>query len=270
MYLPKEDLQCGVFDSTILRRGHVKSQDRRVVYYELELFHTAGGTSYVEEGYYPTRRGMLLCAKPGQIRHSDFPVRCSFLRIKAGLDADVDRLLSAAPDCFYIEDDDKIEELMGLLAKMGSYSVSSASQELNTMRMNAGLMEILYRCMRLWQGSHETVVEQSVNQIVRDAYEYINENFSGDCALKDIANALHISPNHLHTMFRQSTGSTPYETVSQRRIEKAKKLIVTGEMTMSQIALETGFCSQSHFNKVFKEKTGQTPIAYRRSLLEEY
>jgi transcriptional regulator GlxA family with amidase domain len=39
---------------------------------------------------------------------------------------------------------------------------------------------------------------------------------------------------------------------------------------MSQIALETGFCSQSHFNKVFKEKTGQTPIAYRRALLEQY
>ena len=100
MYLPKKDLQCGVFDSAILRRGHVKSQDRRVVYYELELFHTASGTSYVDKGRYPARRGMLLCAKPGQIRHSEFPVRCSFLRIKAGIDADVDRLLSAAPDCF--------------------------------------------------------------------------------------------------------------------------------------------------------------------------
>jgi AraC family transcriptional regulator len=58
--------------------------------------------------------------------------------------------------------------------------------------------------------------------------------------------------------------------VSERRINKAKKLIASGEKTMSQIALETGFCSQSHFNKVFKEKTGQTPIAYRRALLEQY
>lgn len=270
MYLPKEELQCGVFDSTILRRGHVKSQDRKVIYYELELFHTASGISYVEKGRYPTRRGMLLCAKPGQIRHSEFPVRCSFLRIKAGVDTDVDRLLSAAPDCFYIEDDGKIEELMGLFAKMGTYSVSSASQELNTMRMNTGLMEILYRCMRLWQGSHEAVINAPVNQIVRDAYEYINENFSGDCALKDIANALHISANHLHTVFRQSVGRTPFEVVIEKRIDKAKKLIVTGEKTMVQIALETGFCSQSYFNKVFKEKTGQTPNAYRRSLLEQY
>lgn len=270
MYLPKKDLQCGVFDSAILRRGHVKSQDRRVVYYELELFHTASGTSYIDKGRYPTRRGMLLCAKPGQIRHSEFPVRCSFLRIKAGIDVDIDRLLAAAPDCFYIEEEGKIEELMGLFAKMGTHSVSSAPETLNTARMNAELMEILYRCLRLWQGASEAVVDAPVSRIVRDAYEYINENFCADCSLKSIAEALHVSPNHLHTVFRQSVGRTPFELVTERRIDKAKRMIVTGERTMSQIALETGFCSQSHFNKVFKEKTGQTPIAYRRSLLEQY
>lgn len=270
MYLPTEELQCGVFDSAILRRGHVKSQDRRVRYYELELFHTASGTSHIEDGCYSIRRGMLLCAKPGQIRHSEFPVRCSFLRIVPDKDADVDRLLSSAPDCFYIENEGEIEELMGMFAKMGAYSVSSAPRELNTVRMNKGMMEILYRCMRLWRGAREAVVDTPVNRIAREAYEYINENYAADCSLKSIAEALHVSPNYLHTVFRQGIGCTPYEMVSERRINKAKKLIASGEKTMSQIALETGFCSQSHFNKVFKEKTGQTPIAYRRSLLEQY
>ena len=101
MYLLTEDLQCGVLDSAILRRDHVKSQDREVIYYELELFHTASGISYVANGRYPIRRGMLICAKPGQIRHSEFPVKCSFLRIELGKDADIDRLLSAASDCHF-------------------------------------------------------------------------------------------------------------------------------------------------------------------------
>lgn len=270
MYLSGEDLQCGVFDSKILRGGHTKSQDRKVAYYELELFHATSGTSYIDKGRYPARRGMLLCAKPGQIRHSEFPVRCSFLRIKAGIDADVDRLLSAAPDCFYIEDEGKIEELMGLFAKMGTYAVSSAPEALNTVRMNAGLFEILYRCMRVWQGAREAVPSEPVHRVARDACDYINEKFCTDCSLKAIAEALHVSPNYLHTVFRQSMGITPFELVTARRIEKAKKLIATGEQTMAQIALETGFCSQSHFNKVFKEKTGQTPNAYRRLLLERY
>lgn len=266
----KEELQCGVFDSTILRRDHAKSQDRRVIYYEVELFHTASGVSHVEGKRYPTRRGMLLCAKPGQVRHSEFPVKCSFLRVAPHRDADVDRLLSAAPDCLYIEDEGKIEELMGLFSKMGAHSVSSAPKELNTVRINATFMEILYRCMRLWQGEGEIVRDAPVNRIARDAYDYINEKFCADCSLKRIAEALHVSPNYLHTVFRKSVGCTPFELVIEKRIDKAKKLIVAGEKTMLEIALETGFCSQSHFNKVFKEKTGQTPIDYRRSLLEQY
>ena len=270
MFLPGEDLQCGVFDSKILRGGHTKSQDRKVTYYELELFHTTSGTSHIGKESHFGRRGMLLCAKPGQIRHSEFPVRCSFLRIKAGLDADVDRLLSSAPDCFYIEDEGKIEELMGLFAKMGTYAVSSAPEALNAVRMNAGLFEILYRCTRVWQGAREAVPNAPVSRIARDACDYINEKFCTDCSLKAIAEALHVSPNYLHTVFRQSVGCTPFELVTERRIEKAKKLIAAGEQTMAQIALETGFCSQSHFNKVFKEQTGYTPSVYRNLLLEQY
>ena len=270
MYFPTEELQCGVFESTILRRDHIKSQDRRVTYYELELFHTASGVSHIDGKRYPARRGMLLCAKPGQIRYSEFPVKCSFLRIKPERDGDVDRLLSAAPDCFYIEDENEIEELMGLFAKVGACTVSTAPMEQTAVRMNAGLWEILSRCMRLWRGSQDAVADAPVNRIARDAYEYINENYHADCSLQRIADALHVSPNYLHTVFRQSVGCTPYELVIEKRIHKAKKLIVTGEKTMAQIALETGFCSQSHFNKVFKEKTGHTPAAYRRSLLEQY
>ena len=93
-----DGVYCGVFDSSILRKAQTKSNDRTVQCYELELFHTQAGTSYVEGSKYPTKRGMLLCAKPGQIRYSDFPVRCSYIRIPAGRDADVEKLLSLLPD----------------------------------------------------------------------------------------------------------------------------------------------------------------------------
>ena len=86
-------IQCGVFDSNILRRNNAKSQNRVVGCFELELFHSDTGVSYVDEVCHPTRRGMLLCAKPGQIRHSEFPVRCSFIRITPGIDPRIDEIL---------------------------------------------------------------------------------------------------------------------------------------------------------------------------------
>jgi hypothetical protein len=67
---------------------------------------------------YSTKRGMLLCAKPGQNRRSDFPVRCSYIRIPAGRDADVEKLLRLLPDCTYLTDEVEIEDLMALFARL--------------------------------------------------------------------------------------------------------------------------------------------------------
>lgn len=264
------DIYCGIFDSTILRRDDSKSQNRTVVFYELELFHNDEGVSFVNGCRYPCRRGMLLCAKPGQVRHSEFPVRCSFIRVTAGKDPDIDRILFAAPDCFYIEDENKIEELMGLFAKLGALSIGTAARTWDTPHVNAKFCELLYRVMRLWQERGERAAGTHVSRLTREAYEYINEHFSEDCSLAVLAEALHISPNYLHTVFRQETGQTPFAYVLSRRVEKAKKLLMAGEKSMLEIAMETGFSSQSHFNKIFKKETGQTPVSYRRELAESY
>jgi AraC-like DNA-binding protein len=63
---------------------------------------------------------------------------------------------------------------------------------------------------------------------------------------------------------------TPYAAVTAKRVEQAQRLIAAGDKSMLEIALELGFCSQSHFNKVFKKETGMTPALYRRSVLARY
>lgn len=271
MFLPREELQCGVFDSTVLRGAKKKSADRIVTMYELELFHRDSGTSHVAQSTYSARRGMLLCAKPGQMRHSDFPVRCSYIRIQPQKDSDVDRLLSTAPDCLYIEDESAVEELMGLFTQLCSLLIGDhATEGLSSLRANRVLLDILYRLGRLWQGSGDVVAKTPIHRIAANAYEYINEHYAEDCSLHRIAAALHVSPNHLHTVFSREVGQTPLAYVMQCRVHRAKRLIAAGEKSMQEIALEVGFCSQSHFNKVFKEHTGETPASYRRRLLERY
>jgi len=261
---------CGVFDSKILRGAQSVSTDRVVQVYELELFHTDSGVSYVNGGRHPARRGMLLCAKPGQIRHSEFPVRCSFIRVPSGREAEIDSLLSALPDCTYLPDDSETEELMGLFTRLGACFIGAAQTTLNRVRMNALLLEIIYRICRLCAQTSENIGGAPVSRITREACEYINEHARGDCSLKVIAAAVQVSPNHLHAVFSRDLGLTPFEYALQRRIARAQRLIMAGEMSMMEIALETGFCSQSHFNRVFRQKTGMTPVEYRKRLLEQY
>lgn len=272
MLYAEEDIYCGIFDSSILRKNTLKSQDRTVACYEIELFHIDSGTSYVNDQKYPIRRGMILCSKPAQIRHSEFPVRCSFIRIfpegarRTGLQAILDRL----PDCVYSDDEGKTEHLLGLFRKLQSCFISAFSNDEKAVKINGLLHEILYHCLRLCSEAEELPTSLPISGIARDAYEFVNENYTGDCSLRRMAEALNISPNYLHTVFVRHIGMTPFEYVTQKRIEKAKKLIMAGEKTMLEIAMEIGFCSQSHFNKVFKEKTGKTPVEYRNALLEQY
>jgi len=269
MLKPEDGVYCGVFDSSILRKAQTKSTDRTVQCYELEIFHTQAGTSYVEGNKYPTRRGMLLCAKPGQIRHSDFPVCCSFIRIPPGIDPDIEKLLQLLPDCTYLSDDGEIETLMALFTRLSACYIGALASIVNDLRSNYLLMEILYRVSRLCLGDSDHMVGAPVSRITREAYEYINENYRGDCSLGMIADAVQISPNHLHVVFTRETGMTPFAYVLKKRIAHAQRFIMAGDKSMLEIALETGFCSQSHFNKAFRAATGTTPVQYRKQLLQQ-
>lgn len=271
MLIPSSRLYCGIFDSNISRKGHSESVDRVVQCYELELFHNDLGISYINGEAHPTKRGMLICAKPGQVRHGKFPVKCSFIRFFTSKDSDgeIEKILSSLPDCIYINESADIDGLLALYSKLSACFIGQMDEIINQIRINGIFLEIVYRCMNICKGIGEQT-SSHVNRIAREAYEYINENYTRDCSLKTIADAINISPNHLHTVFTQCIGMTPYECVLKKRIEKAQKLIMSGEKNMLEISMDTGFCSQSHFNKVFKAQTGETPANYRKKILEHY
>jgi len=273
MLRTKNEIYCGVFDSSIVRQNKNRSPLRTVTQYEIELFHTDGGVSHVNGEEYHTRRGMLLCAKPGDIRYSDFPVRCSFIRISPReKDDECERIIKSLPQVMYVDDGEKTDELLALFGKLGSGFINANDDngDVDTLRLNSLLFEILCRAVKMLRGKEEEVARVGASKVVREAYEYINENFSSECSLQTVAAAVHISPNYLHTIFGAQVGMTPFEYVTEKRIEKAKRLIAAGELSMLEIALETGFCSQSHFNKVFKSRCGVTPVQYRNSLTYDY
>ena len=265
-----EKIQSGIFDSSILRKSISKSPEREVPCYELELFLDSSGTSYVDGRRHPIRRGMLLTVRPGQIRHSEFPVRCCFLRLFAGADPELEAVLASFPECFYIDDGEPVEELIALFSRLSSHATGSLRSEWRTMRINADLCAILYKCMRLYQTNSDPEEDGSHDRLAREAYEYISENFTRGITLSEIAEALHVSPSYLHTVFKQSVGMTPQRLVTIKRIDRAKRMISAGEKSMLEIALEVGFCSQSHFNKVFLRECKMTPAAYRKTLGDSY
>ena len=72
-----------------------------------------------------------------------------------------------------------------------------------------------------------------------------------------------------HNIFSAAVGKTPYEYLTRLRLEEAKRLILMGELSMSEIAEQCGFSSTSYFIQVFHKTAGVSPDKYRRTLPNE-
>lgn len=270
MLKPTTDIYCGIYNSRVIRGSAKESRERTVEFFEIELFHEKLGISHINGKPYQTERGMLLISKPGQKRYSIFPVKCSFIRLFTdGLDPELSRVIGTLPDISYIKKPSDAEHLLGLFARLGS--LFTEDPDIHTsVRINALFYEILGEILKLLGVAKEQKAPLIPLRCVREAYEYINENFTGCCTLQKLADAVNVTPNYLHTAFTSSIGITPLEYVTKKRIERAKQLIMIGEYSMIEIALTVGFCSQSHFNKVFRQKTGMTPAEYKKDLMMKY
>ena len=272
MLTPEKDISCGIFDSSLLRKSQTKSNPREVASYELEIFLADGGVSFMNDEHREVRRGLLLCAKPGAVRRSDFPVKCAYIRITEGSAEReaLSPLLSSLPSYTFIENRAAADEVIALFSKLERRLFGGNEDGLTALRANALFLDILYRLHKICGEVTDASSASPVGDPLHAAREYILEHFSESCSLRQIACEVNLSPNYLHTAFKDAFGETPYEYVTKMRIEKAKRLIAAGRESMLTIALETGFCSQSHFNKVFKSRTGLTPKEYRNSIVDIY
>ena len=92
-----------------------------------------------------------------------------------------------------------------------------------------------------------------------------NEN-EGRVALRNVAREVGMSYFHFSRAFKQSTGVTPTNYIAERRIEHAKKLMRETNSPISEIALRSGFSSQSHFTTCFRRVAGVTPRIFRKGV----
>lgn len=98
---------------------------------------------------------------------------------------------------------------------------------------------------------------------LRRAKEFIEEHLEDDLSLAEISAAAGLSQFHFARAFRRSTGSTPQQYVTQRRIERAKELLAKNDLPIVEVSLRTGFKNQSHFTSLFRKFTSLTPKMWR-------
>jgi len=107
-------------------------------------------------------------------------------------------------------------------------------------------------------------------QKLRKAVGLIDDHLAreeeGRVALREVAREVGMSYFHFSRAFKQSMGMTPTNYIAERRIERAKKLMQETDFPISEIALRSGFSSQSHFTTCFRRLAGVTPRSFRQGM----
>ncbi|MGE4275642.1 MAG: AraC family transcriptional regulator [Lawsonibacter sp.] len=103
------------------------------------------------------------------------------------------------------------------------------------------------------------------NAAVQAVLTYLHGHYGERLTLEQIAKAALFSPSECCRLFKKVTGETIFSYLQSYRLTQSVHLLQHTDLSVSQIAYETGFCSTSYFIEVFKDKFGITPHQYRKT-----
>jgi len=117
--------------------------------------------------------------------------------------------------------------------------------------------------------SNQVIIQQENAEVpvIKKAKEYMREHQAEKISLGNVARAVNMSAFYFCKMFKKVAGINFTDYLSRVRIERAQNLLLNPNLRVSEIAFEVGFQSLTHFNRVFKKITGQSPTDYRAQLL---
>ena len=112
---------------------------------------------------------------------------------------------------------------------------------------------------------HQAQDERTITAITR----YLQEHLVEEVSLSVLADTFHLNPQYISQLFKNEIGVGFLAYLTNIRMEKAKKLLLSTSLTVADVAEQSGYADYRVFTKVFKKSEGSTPSQYRRDFLED-
>lgn len=146
-------------------------------------------------------------------------------------------------------DDNRIENMRQVYSRIEEYEIFE--------EFRGEIMEICHRIQ-----AKKAEKKNAFSPLVAQAINYIEQNYDREISLESCALSVGSSYTYLSRAFKQETGMRFVEYLNQRRVNKAKSLLIRGELSMKEIVEQSGFRNYNYFFKVFKESEGVTPSEF--------
>lgn len=260
-----EIVASGIYNSQVVFKTENVSPNRKTTMFEIELPIGNSGISYMDNTSHRICENVIICAKPGQMRHTRFPFKCYYIHMIVN-EGQIFDILSSLPNYIEISNTDEIRDIFISLGKYYNTGVSEDNLMLQSLVMK--LVYSLSQYAPLRNISH--TAKKNNSKVIENTLEYISQNLAISLSLEILAERANFSPIYFHKLFKASTGKTLHEYIEEERIKKSVELLLSTDMTLTEIAYECGFSSQSYFSYAFKRKMGIPPREYVKEIALKY
>ena len=259
-------IAVGIYNSRVRIGDKDESKPRTTTMFEIELPTENSGFSFIDDESRKVSTNTIICAKPNQRRHTArLPFTCRYIhmRVDDGLLCEklmgLPNFIPTERNLYYSELFDEIETLFG------------SKLESDIILVQSLLLKLIYSLLADSKKQEKyRFIKSEKARTIDDIVDYIRNNITKELTLSSISEYVSMSPTYLHRIFREATGMTIREYIEEQRITDAIRLLTTTNMTLTEIALESGFSSQSYFSFVFKRKMKMTPRQYVKKSSERY
>lgn len=138
------------------------------------------------------------------------------------------------------------------------YACDSATYELEMLSVIYRLTALLlrYYCITPQEKDHFSRLQPVL--------DHIREHYSQNISISELSGLVHVCDDHLIRIFKAATNKTPTRYMMDLRLEEAMKLLVSTELSVTEIAEKCGFASSCYMDRIFKRRLQVTPLEYRR------
>lgn len=138
-------------------------------------------------------------------------------------------------------------------------------------RIRGNLLELIGYTMECHAAAFEAVSDHRVHlqgrsDALRRVLAFIDANLKRDISLNEASEAAFLSPNYLSQLLKKQTGMAFVEWLTARRMERAQYLLAHTDERVSDIANTVGFSDEAYFTRRFRQRCGQAPSQYRKSM----
>ncbi len=166
--------------------------------------------------------------------------------------------LLGLPYCIKIGKNDKIIRLFDDFV-----TCDRSNTITDKIHMKSCLMDLVAQYISVANPKTHKDVSES-NSCINEILSYISDNLNKPITNESLAEMAHMHPNNLIRLFKDKTTHTPAKYVTLQRLNLAKELLESSELSVTEIAERIGIEDGSHFSKLFKKFYSMSPVNYRK------